>query len=660
MFSSTTLPETTLSDCAHALRFLSIDAVEKAKSGHPGMPLGMADVITVLFHKFLTFHPANPTWANRDRFVLSAGHGSMLLYSALCLCDYPGMSIDELKNFRQWGSLTPGHPEYGHTPGIETTTGPLGQGIATAVGLALGESIMSSRLGNDIIDHKTYVMCGDGDLMEGVSQEAISLAGHLNLKNLIVLFDDNGITIDGKTDLSTRDDPLMRFKASGWHVRAVDGHNLDDIQKALTWAQTNDAPTLLACKTTIGFGAPTKANTSSCHGSPLGMDEIMHTREALKWSYDPFDIPPPIRYAWMAAANRHKVTYELWQSNLRLLPADRKALIEQQEQTFNPDMLSTLKQHLLTDKPNQATRVLSQRVLDVLVPKIPFLIGGSADLTASNNTKTNKHTTVDAIHRDGNYVNYGVREHAMAAAMNGLSLYGFRPYGGTFLVFSDYLRPSLRLSALMKQPVIYVLTHDSIGLGEDGPTHQPVEHLAALRCMPNVHVFRPADGIETAECWELALTSTETPSVLALTRQNLPTLRATADVNLTAFGGYILGDIDADRQITLIATGSEVSLAVEAQTELLTNNIRAAVVSMPCFELFDKQTEVYKQRILGKAPIIAIEAGVEFGWGKYLKATDIFIGMRDFGASAPAPILFEKFGITRQAIVSTAKRMMNV
>ncbi len=649
-----------LSDCANALRFLSIDAVEAAKSGHPGMPMGMADVITVLFHEFLTFNPADPSWANRDRFVLSAGHGSMLLYSVLHMCGYPNITLDEIKNFRQWNSLTPGHPEYGHTPGIETTTGPLGQGIATAVGLALGESMMAARLGNDIINHKTYVVCGDGDLMEGISQEAISLAGHLALKNLIVLFDDNGITIDGKTSLSTNDDPFMRFTASGWCIKAVDGHDINDIRQALAWAQTNDAPTLLACKTIIGFGAPTKAGTSSCHGSPLGMDEIARTREALKWPHVPFDIPAPICEIWSTTANRHAATYQQWQQNVRQLPIDKQILLEPQNQMPRADLFIAIKQQFLNEKPTQATRVLSQRVLDILVPEMPLLIGGSADLTASNNTQTKAHTTIDGTHKDGNYINYGIREHAMAAAMNGLCLYGFRPYGGTFLVFSDYFRPSLRLAALMKQPVIYVLTHDSIGLGEDGPTHQPIEHLAALRCIPNVNIFRPADGIETAECWELALTNRETPSILALTRQNLPTLRTTANVNLTAFGGYILGDIDADRQITLIATGSEVSLAVEAQATLLADGIQAAVVSIPCFELFDKQPSAYKQSVLRKAPIIAIEAAIEFGWGKYLKETDVFIGMNGFGASAPAPILFEKFGITRQAIVNTAKRMMNV
>ena len=638
---------------SNALRFLSMDAVEAAKSGHPGMPMGMADVATVLFQEFLTFNPKDPHWPNRDRFILSAGHGSMLLYSLLHLCGYPDMTLDQLKNFRQWGSITPGHPEYGHTPGVETTTGPLGQGLATAVGLALGQEMMAARVGHEVINHKTYVICGDGDLMEGISQEAISFAGHLKLKNLIVLFDDNGITIDGKTSLSTSDDHLIRLSASGWLTKAIDGHDEQAIRDALTWAQTNNAPTLIACKTIIAFGAPTKAGTSASHGSPLGADEIQKTREKFNWPYAPFEVPEDVRAIWTKAALRHIPTYDAWQLKSKTISTEAKCLLTAEKETVDA---TSLKQIFLAEKPNQATRVLSQRVLDALSPVTPHLVGGSADLTGSNNTKAKGQMPIDSSDFSGSYIYFGIREHAMAAALNGLSLYGFTPYGGTFLVFSDYLRPSLRLSALMKQPVIYVLTHDSIGLGEDGPTHQPVEHLAALRAIPNLNVFRPADSIETAECWELALNTRETPSVLTLTRQNLPTLRSSIDENLSARGAYVISDADGKRQATLIATGSEVSLAVEAQNALKNIGIDVAVVSMPCFELFAQQSNEYRNAVLGEAPRIGIEAAIEMGWSKYLRETDTFIGMTGFGASAPASVLFEKFGITQQAIIEAVKR----
>ncbi len=638
---------------SNALRFLSIDAVEAAKSGHPGMPMGMADVATVLFQEFLTFNPNDPQWSNRDRFVLSAGHGSMLLYSLLHLCGYPDMTLDQLKNFRQWGSITPGHPEYGHTPGVETTTGPLGQGLATAVGLALGQEMMAARVGQDVINHKTYVICGDGDLMEGISQEAVSFAGHLKLKNLIVLFDDNGITIDGKTSLSTSDDHLVRLAASGWKTVAIDGHDEQAIRDALTWAQTNDAPTLIACKTTIGFGSPAKAGTSASHGSPLGVDEIQKTREKLNWPHAPFEVPDDVRAVWTKAALRHVPTYDEWMEKSKKLSAVAKQLLSSDKTIAD---VSVLKQTFLDEKPTQATRILSQRVLDALSPVMQHLVGGSADLTGSNNTKAKGQQPIDAADFSGSYIYFGIREHAMAAMLNGLSLYGFTSYGGTFLVFSDYLRPSLRLSALMKQSVIYVLTHDSIGLGEDGPTHQPVEHLAALRAIPNLNVFRPADSIETAECWELALNTHETPSVLALTRQNLPTLRSTINENLSARGGYVISDSKGSRQATLIATGSEVSLAIEAQDALRALGIDVAVVSMPCFELFAQQSAEYRTSVLGDLPRIGIEAAIEMGWSKYLRETDVFIGMTGFGASAPIGVLFEKFGITQQAIVEAVKR----
>jgi len=638
---------------SNALRFLSIDAVEAAKSGHPGMPMGMADVATVLFQEFLVFNPDDPQWLNRDRFVLSAGHGSMLLYSLLHLCGYRGMTLDQLKNFRQWGSITPGHPEYGHTPGVEATTGPLGQGLAMAVGLALGQEMMAARVGQDAINHKTYVICGDGDLMEGISQEAVSFAGHLALKNLIVLFDDNGITIDGKTSLSTSDDHLVRLCASGWKAKAIDGHDEQAIREALAWAQNNDAPTLIACKTTIGFGSPAKAGTSASHGSPLGAEEIQKTREKLNWPYASFDVPEDVRAIWTKAAVRHVSTYNTWIQKYNSLPADKQKILSSDKCTAD---LTALKKTFLDEKPNQATRILSQRVLDALSLVMPHLVGGSADLTGSNNTKAKGQKSISASDFSGSYIYFGIREHAMAAILNGLSLYGFTPYGGTFLVFSDYLRPSLRLSALMKQPVIHVLTHDSIGLGEDGPTHQPVEHLAALRAIPNLNVFRPADSIETAECWELALNARETPSVLALTRQNLPTLRSSIDENLSARGGYVLSDAANARQATLIATGSEVSLAIEAQATLRALEIDVAVISMPCFELFAQQTDSYRAAVLGDAPRIGIEAAIEMGWSKYLRETDTFIGMNGFGASAPISVLFEKFGITQKAVIEAVKR----
>jgi transketolase len=620
------------SDLSNAVRFLSVHMVEKAQSGHPGMPLGMADVATILFHDFLNFNPKDPAWLGRDRFILSAGHGSALLYSLLYLTGYEQTTLEELKNFRQLGARTAGHPEYGHMDGIETTTGPLGQGLATGVGIALGQNMQArNRL------PKTYVLVSDGDLMEGISQEAISFAGHMNLRNLIVLYDDNHISIDGHTDLSFSDETLNRFEACHWAVRSIDGHNYDEIIDALTWAQTTDKPTLIACKTTIGRGAPNKAGKSSSHGSPLGKEEIEGVERYYNWPHAPFHVPETILSAWRSAFKRCKPLYEeVWER-----PFSNKSA-----KAFD-DLWQTFQK----EAPTLATRVASQKVLDAISPHIPNLIGGSADLTGSCNTKAQHQNSITADNFSGNYIHYGVREHAMGAIMNGLALQGFVPYGGTFLVFSDYLRPALRLSALMNLGVIYVLTHDSIGLGEDGPTHQPIEHLASLRAMPNVLVFRPADALETLECWQLALAHNQTPSVLALTRQSVPFLNM--PLGSCAKGAYVLKGVPEKARATLLATGSEVSLALKAHEHLQKQGIETVVVSMPCFELFDAQPEDYKQKVLGTAPRIAVEAACDFGWHKYVGEKGAFVGMRSFGASGPAEKLYETFGITVDAIIKT-------
>lgn len=646
-----------LSHLANAIRALSMDAVESAKSGHPGMPMGMADVATVLFHDFLKFNPKDAAWPNRDRFILSAGHGSMLLYSLLHLTGYPETTIDQLKSFRQLGSKTAGHPEYGYMPGIETTTGPLGQGIATSVGMAIGEKMMSARLSHDLINHYTYVIASDGDLMEGLSHEAISLAGHLKLNKLIVLFDDNSITIDGAAGLSVSDNQLLRFQACGWNTDSVDGHDYKAIHESIAKAQKSDKPTLIACKTIIGKGAPKKQGTSGSHGSPLGTEEIAATRAAINWPHSPFEIPSDILNAWRKIGTRSENAYKEWQTCYQNLPSEQKAILKGTLPSQWQEKVVSLKKKMSAEKPSQATRQLSQTVLEELTLHLPMLIGGSADLTGSNNTKAKSQKPITADDFSGSYIHYGVREHGMAAAMNGLSLYGgFIPYGGTFLVFSDYLKPALRLSSIMHQGVIYVLTHDSIGLGEDGPTHQPIEHLAALRAIPNVHVFRPADPIETAECWQLGIEHRETPSVLALTRQTVPHLRAEhTSENLSGKGGYILRNCQGKRQATLIATGSEVGLAVEAYEKLQAEGIQTAVVSLPCWELFDQQPLPYRQEVLGDSPRIGIEAAGDFGWSKYLGDHGIFIGMKGFGASAPAPALYEHFGITVDAIIKAVK-----
>ncbi|MFZ4540902.1 MAG: transketolase [Rickettsiales bacterium] len=647
-------------EMANAIAALSMDAVEKAKSGHPGMPMGMADVATVLFRDFLRYDPERPHWPDRDRFILSAGHGSMLLYSLLYLTGYEDMTIEEIKNFRQWGAKTAGHPEYGHASGIETTTGPLGQGISNAVGFAMAERALNAEFGDALVNHMTYVIAGDGCLMEGISHEAASLAGHLKLNKLVVLWDDNLICIDGPTSMTVSDDQCARFAALGWNTTAIDGHDEAAIAKALKAAQTSDKPSLIACRTVIAKGAPTKAGKNSSHGSPLGAEEITGTRNARGWAHEPFHVPADILDSWREAAVSRAKEYTAWEK--RFAASDKRdGFGKRMDGDLGSDWVKAVdafKKQLAEAKPKEATRVSSQNALEVLVPQLPQLLGGSADLTGSNNTKTKAMTAFDAKHYGGRYVYYGVREHAMAAAMNGIALHGgFIPYGGTFLVFTDYCRPSIRLSALMEQRVIYVMTHDSIGLGEDGPTHQPVEHLAVLRAIPNLNVFRPCDATETMECWQLAVGSPKTPSILALTRQALPHQRNEyVAENLCAKGAYILREAKGGKpQVVLLATGSEVMLAVEAQVQLEAKGIATRVVSVPCMELFAQQTAAYRKQVLGeKVKRVACEAAIEQGWEKLLGDEGAFVGMKSFGASAPAEILYEKFGITAAAIVTAA------
>ncbi len=651
----------THAEMANAIRALAMDAVERAKSGHPGMPMGMADVATVLFTQFLKFDASDPAWPDRDRFVLSAGHGSMLLYAILHLTGFPGMSMDELRNFRQLGSKTAGHPEHGHAPGIETTTGPLGQGLANAVGMALAERLLNARFGDAVVDHRTYALVGDGCLMEGISHEAISLAGHLKLNKLIVLFDDNSISIDGATSLSVSDQQVERFQASGWATHRVDGHDPAAVGAAIAAAQRADKPVLIACKTIIGFGAPGKQGKASTHGEPLGADEIKGAREKLGWPYPPFELPGPVAAAWRAAGRRGAAAREAWQTRAG---HERVRLGEAAVANGNKALQAAIaeaKAEFAATPSKIATRVASQKVLERLVPALPALIGGSADLTTSNGTRTKQHKAITPGDFSGNYLHYGVREHAMAAAMNGMALHGgIVPYGGTFLVFSDYCRPAIRLSALMGQRVIYVMTHDSIGLGEDGPTHQPVEHLSALRAIPNLNVFRPADAIETAECWELALAATSAPSILALTRQAVPLLGdQPARENRSAKGAYVLAEAAGGaRQVTLLATGSEVEVALAARTLLAEQGIEAAVVSMPCWELFAAQDVAYRSAVLGSAPRVAVEAAVAHGWERWIGERGSFIGMAGFGASAPAVKLFEHFQITPAQVAATARALL--
>ncbi|MEQ8651755.1 MAG: transketolase [Kiloniellales bacterium] len=648
-------------DMANCIRALAMDAVEKAKSGHPGMPMGMADVATVLFTRFLKYDAARPDWPDRDRFVLSAGHGSMLLYALLYLTGYPKMSLDEIKAFRQLGSRTAGHPEFGEAPGIETTTGPLGQGLANAVGMAIAERHLNAVFGDPLVDHKTYVIAGDGCLMEGLSQEAITLAGHLRLKNLILLFDDNDISIDGPTSLSTCEDQAGRFAAAGWTTLACDGHDPDSIAAALEAAQSADRPVMIACKTTIGFGAPTKAGTSKAHGAPLGGDEIAGTREALGWPHAPFEIPDALLSAWRQAGSRGATASAAWDERLAAAPEDQQTTFKARMAGKLPEgwrkPLRALIQEATDKKPTLASRAASQEALERLVPEVPSLIGGSADLTGSNNTKTKAMEVLDADNYGGRYIHYGIREHGMAAAMNGMLLHGgVRPYGGTFLCFTDYCRPAIRLSALMKLPVVYVMTHDSIGLGEDGPTHQPVEHLAALRAIPNLLVLRPCDQVETAEAWAVALSQLKRPSIIVLSRQGLETVRKDASENLTAFGGYILAPAKGPRAVSLIASGSEIQIALAAKALLEEEGVATAVVSLPSWELFGEQPQHYRDEVLGPGALhIAIEASSPFGWERWIEFGGSFVGMRSFGASAPAKDLYQHFSITAEAVVKAVK-----
>ncbi|MBB34646.1 MAG: transketolase [Hirschia sp.] len=645
-------------DMANAIRALSMDAVEKAKSGHVGLPLGMADAATVLFTRFLKFDPKAPDWADRDRFVLSAGHGSMLIYALLHLTGYDSVSMDDIRNFRQLGSNTPGHPENFITPGVETTTGPLGQGIATAVGMAMAERFMNANYGDDLVDHYTYVIAGDGCLMEGISQEAITLAGYQKLGKLIVLFDDNEVTIDGGINLTDCTKQTARFASSGWQVEEVDGHDPEAVAAAIEKAKADPRPSMIACRTTIGFGAPTIAGTGKAHGGPYGADEIEGIRKNIGWPHAPFVVPDDVLSAWRKAGTRSSDIRAQWEARVSGSDqaADFKRAIAGELPTGSDEAIIAHKKAVAEGGETKATRQWSGAALEVLTGLVPEMVGGSADLTGSNNTKTSHTPPMTPDAPAGRYVHYGVREHAMAAAMNGMSLHGgVIPYSGTFLAFADYSRPAIRLGALMQTRVIHVMTHDSIGLGEDGPTHQPVEQVASLRAMPNLMVFRPADGVETAECWQMALSFDKTPSVIALTRQGVPSVRSTHVVeNLCAKGGYVLKDAD-NAQIVLIGTGSELSLALEAQSKLADQGIAARVVSMPCFELFDAQSDAYKEEVLGGSlPKVAVEAGIRFGWDQYVGSDGGFVGMNGFGASAPYKDLYQHFGITAEAVVDAA------
>lgn len=656
------MTDAALARMPNAIRILALDAVKAANSGHSGMPMGMADAATALFTQHMKLDASDPHWPDRDRFVLSAGHGSMLLYSLLHLLGYEDMTLGELRNFRQLGAKTAGHPEYGHAAGIETTTGPLGQGIATAVGMALGERMLNARFGDDLVDHHTYVFAGDGCLMEGVSHEAIDLAGHLKLSRLIVLFDDNGITIDGATSLSTSMDQMTRFTAAGWDVMEVDGHDMDAVSAAIESAKMSDRPSMIACKTVIGFGAPTLAGTAKAHGAITGDDEIAGVREAVGWDHAPFELPEDVVSLWRSAGSRGSGAREDWQKRLDASPhkAEFEAAMAGELPASLDEAMAEYRTGLIADKPKVATRKASEMALEVINAQTALTVGGSADLTGSNNTLTKGMGVVEPGAYDGRYIYFGIREHGMAAALNGLALHGgLIPYGGTFLVFTDYARAAMRLSALMGLRVIYVMTHDSIGLGEDGPTHQPVEHVASLRAMPNMRVFRPADAVETAECWQVALSQKDAPSTLALSRQGLPAVRTDdAGENLCAKGAYVLREAEGARDVTLLATGSEVHLAVAAAEALAGEGVKAAVVSMPCWEAFDAQDAAYRAAVLGEAPRIAIEAGVEMGWSRYTGDPDAFVGMTGFGASAPAGDLFAHFGITTEALVAKAKAVL--
>jgi len=645
---------------ANAIRALAMDAVEQAKSGHPGLPMGAADVATVLFTKFLKFDPSDPKWPDRDRFVLSAGHGSMLVYALLYLLGSESMTIDQLKRFRQLGSLTPGHPENFETPGIETTTGPLGQGLGNAVGMAIAERHLAAEFG-DIVDHHTYVLASDGDLMEGISQEAIALAGHLKLNRLIVLFDDNGISIDGPLSLADSVDQVKRFEAAGWNASRIDGHDPQAIERAIDSAHASDKPTMIACRTTIGFGAPTKAGTAGSHGSPLGADEIKGAREKLGWSSAPFEVPADILQGWRAAGQRSKSVRKAWEERLASLPVERRGEFARRHNGDLPlglgDVVRRFKQDLANAPKEIATRIASQNALEALTAAVPEMIGGSADLTGSNNTRPKGMKAMSAADYSGRFIHYGIREHGMAAAMNGMALHrGVIPYSGTFLVFADYCRPAIRLAALMGERVIHVMTHDSIGLGEDGPTHQPVEHLAALRAIPNLLVFRPCDTVETMECWQLALENKDSPSVLALTRQNLPQLRTTYDEeNRCAAGAYEISPADGKADVSLFATGSEVAIVIDAQKLLKGRGIAARVVSVPCFELLESADGATRKAVIGSAKVnVAVEAAVRQGWDAIIGSDGVFVGMHGFGASAPYNDLYRHFGITPEKVAEAA------
>lgn len=651
-------------EMSNAIRALSMDAVQAAKSGHPGMPMGMADVATVLFTKYLKYDPKWPEWPDRDRFILSAGHGSMLIYSLLYLTGYEKPTIDDIKNFRQLHYPCAGHPEFGEAPGIEMTTGPLGQGLATSVGFAIAEKLSAARMGN-LIDHYTYVVAGDGCLMEGISHEAISMAGHLKLGKLIVLWDDNSICIDGTTDMTVSDNQRARFEASNWHTQAVDGHDMDAVAAAIEAAQKDDRPSLIACKTTIGYGAPNKGGTSATHGAPLGEEEIAAAREFLDWPYDPFVVPNNILNAWRDAGTRGAAASSAWKNKFDSLDEDIKSDFNRRLNKDLPENLASAindyKKNLAENPVGPATRIASQMALEVINPIMQETIGGSADLTGSNMTLTKDLTAITPDDFTGRYMYYGVREFGMAAAMNGMALHGeYMPYGGTFLVFTDYCRPAIRLSAIMNQRVIYVMSHDSIGLGEDGPTHQPIEHLSSLRAMPNVNVYRPCDAIETAECWLSALEDKETPAVLVLTRQGLKQARLThTDDNLSAKGGYVISEASGDADVVIIATGSEVEIAIEAQAELEASGTSTRVVSMVCCEKFDAQDERYRNAVIGEASVYAsIEAGATHGWDKYVGRKGIKIGIDSFGASAPAKDLYKYFGVTKEKLVTAIKEKL--
>ncbi|MGI0525243.1 transketolase [Rhizobium giardinii] len=649
---------------ANAIRFLSMDAVEKANSGHPGLPMGAADVATVLFSRYLKFDPKAPLWADRDRFVLSAGHGSMLIYSLLHLTGYEDMTMEDLKQFRQLGSKTAGHPEYGHASGIETTTGPLGQGIANAVGMAIAERKLAEEFGSDLQNHYTYVLCGDGCLMEGISHEAIALAGHLKLNKLILFWDDNNITIDGAVSLSDSTDQIARFQAVHWNTIRVDGHNPQEIAAAIEAAQKSDRPTFIACKTTIGFGAPNKAGTHKVHGSPLGAEEIAATRKALDWEAEAFTVPADVLEAWRAAGKRSVGARKEWEGRLDATEKAKKSEFTRRfagELPGNLDAaIDALKKKLAEAPPTVATRKASEDALEVVNGTLPETLGGSADLTPSNNTKTSQMKSITPTDFSGRYMHWGIREHGMAAAMNGVALHGgLIPYSGGFMIFSDYCRPSIRLAALMGIRVIHVLTHDSIGVGEDGPTHEPVEHMAALRAIPNLLMFRPADAVETAECWQLALKEQHRPSGLALTRQNLSPVRLKYEAeNLCARGAYELVAAD-NAKVSIFASGSEVELAVKAAADLNGKGIATRVVSVPCFELFQEQPDAYRKAVIGTAPVkIAAEAAVRQGWDYFIGSDGDFVGMHSFGASGPAKDLFKHFGITADAIVAAAEKKL--